>query len=140
MKAVFQYISDCENKSTQKNTIISRPELKIRREVLDWSAYHAAAAAPRFWLNISVAIDPRLLKSKIWNLCKKSIFLFIFCSPGPIRLIVLINNSFSFKVLQFGNQWLDLHETYNIGGYNYYPQLKKVICTFSIFSGKWRPF
>ena len=83
--------------------IISRPELKIRREVLDWTAYHAAAAAaaaaPRFWLNISVAIDPRLLKSKIWNLCKKSIFLFIFCSPGPIRLIMLINNSFSFKAL-----------------------------------------
>ena len=41
--------------------IISRPELKIRREVLDWSAYHAAAA-PRLRLNISVAIDPRLLK------------------------------------------------------------------------------
>ena len=42
--------------------VISRPELKIRREVLDWSAYHAAAAAPHLWPNISVAIDPRLSK------------------------------------------------------------------------------
>ena len=42
---------------------------KIWREVLNWSAYHAAAttvctavstAVPHFRLNISVAIDPRL--------------------------------------------------------------------------------
>ena len=59
---------------------ISRPKLKIWRkiwrEVLDWSAYHAAAG-PRLRLNISVAIDPRLSKLKIWNLWKK-VFLFLY--------------------------------------------------------------
>ena len=30
--------------------------------------------ASRFGLNISVTIGPRLSKSKMWNLCKKSIF------------------------------------------------------------------
>ena len=55
---------------------ISRPELKIRRDLLDWSAYYATAAAavPRLRLNISIAIDPRLSKSKIWNLWKKKVF------------------------------------------------------------------
>ena len=43
--------------------IISCLELKIRWEVLDWSA-----GAPHLRLNISVAIDTRLSKSKIWNL------------------------------------------------------------------------
>ena len=47
---------------------------EIRREVLFWSSYHAAAAASRFGLNISVTIGPRLSKSKIWNLCKEEFF------------------------------------------------------------------
>ena len=90
----------CGNAGTS-GIFISRPELKIRREVLDWSAYHAAAAAaaPRLRLNISVAIDPRLSKSKIWNLWKKSIFLLIFFPSGVNRLIVLIVNSFLVKTL-----------------------------------------
>ena len=44
---------------------ISHPEFKIRREVMDWSAYHAATAAsavPRLRLNMSEAIGPRLSK------------------------------------------------------------------------------
>ena len=79
---------------------------KIRLEVLDWSMYHAAAAVPaavptavstavstavpclRF--NISVAIDPRLSKSKIWNLWKKYFIINFF----PLRTIRLIVNSF----------------------------------------------
>ena len=64
-------------------TLLSPAPNEIRREVLFWSSYHAAAAATesRFRLNISVTIGPRLSKSKIWNLCKKSIFLIIFFSP-----------------------------------------------------------
>ena len=48
--------------------IISHLELKIRQEVLDWSAYPV--------------MPPHL-----------------FYSPGPIRLIVLIVNSFLFKTI-----------------------------------------
>ena len=49
-------------------SFISRPELKIQLKVLDWSAYCLR-------LNISVVIDPRPSKSKIWNLWgEKSIF------------------------------------------------------------------
>ena len=44
-------------------------------------------------LNISVAIDPRLLKLKIWNLWEQKIlFEVMFFSPQPIRLIVLLVN------------------------------------------------
>ena len=47
------------------NILISCPELKICREVLDWLAYHAAAAAaPRLWLNISVASPKYSLKTR----------------------------------------------------------------------------
>ena len=48
------------------------PGMKIRWEVLDWSAYHTTvlAAAPRLRLNT--------LKSKIRNLWKKVFFLLIF--------------------------------------------------------------
>ena len=47
------------------------PGIENSAEVLDWSAYQAAAAAaaaPRLRLNISVAIYPRLSKLKIWKL------------------------------------------------------------------------
>ena len=58
--------------------VTSCQELKIRWEVLDWSAYHtAAAAAPRLRLNISVSIDLRLSISKIWNLWKKKKFFYL---------------------------------------------------------------
>ena len=77
------------------HVIISRPKI-FRREVLFWSPYHAAAAAAaassRFTLNNSVDIGPRLLKSKIWILCKKSIFFFVFFSSRLIRLNSLIDN------------------------------------------------
>ena len=53
-----------------------------------------------FKLNISFAIDPRLSKSKTWNLWKKKYFLLIFYHLGlPIRLIVLFVNSIFFKTL-----------------------------------------
>ena len=45
------------------------------------SAYHAAAT-PRLRLDISVAIDPRLSKSKIWNVCKKVFFIDLFPAWG----------------------------------------------------------
>ena len=72
------------------HVIISRPELKIRREVLDCSAYHAAAAAavPRLRLNISVAIDFQNRKFGIYG---EKVF-FKFSPPRPTRLIVLIVN------------------------------------------------
>ena len=57
--------------------IISRQELEIRQEVLDWSAYHtaiSATTAPHLRLNISIAIHPSLLKLKIWNLWGKKYF------------------------------------------------------------------
>ena len=84
--------------------LISRPELKIQREVLDCSTYHAAT--PRFRLNISVSIDPRLSKSKFWNVWK--LFLLVSFSPGLIRLNMLIDKSILFQ-----NHWLDLHQ--NVG-------------------------
>ena len=62
---------------------------------MDWSVYHAAVLHLR--PNISVAIDPRLLKSKIWNVWKESVFHSF--SPGPIRLMVFIANPFLFKTL-----------------------------------------
>ena len=40
------------------------------------SAYQTASSAPHFRLNIFVAIDPRLSKSKIWNLWGKKSILF----------------------------------------------------------------
>ena len=90
----------------QDSWFLSPAPNEIRREVLFWSSYHAAvsaaaaaAAASRFGLNISVTIGPRLSKSKIWNLCKKSIFLLIFFSPRLIRLIRLISNSDFFETL-----------------------------------------
>ena len=36
-------IPGCPRPSMGSALVISRPELKIRREVLDWSVYHAAA-------------------------------------------------------------------------------------------------
>ena len=107
--------------------IIFRPESKIRREVLDWSP--VPATAPLLMLNISIATDPRLSKSKMWNLWK-TVFFIKFFLPRPIRLIVLIVYSFLFKTLQFQNRWPDLHETENIDVYDYYPQHKEIFCSF----------
>ena len=73
---------------------VSRLELNIRRELLDWSAYHAAAAAACLRLNILVAIDPRLSKLKIWNLWEKKYFFIIFFLHRTIRFTVLIVNFF----------------------------------------------
>ena len=96
--------------------------------------------APRLRLIISLAIDPRLSKSKIWNLWKKGFFfLIISFTPWPIRLIVLIVNSFLFKTLYFQNRWLGLYETENVAVYGYYPQ-HEIFCSFWTFSEKWRPF
>ena len=83
----------CDTQAEESNLLSPVPN-EIRREVLFWSSYHAAAS--RFELNISVTIGPRLSKSKIWHLCKKSIFLLIFFSP---RLIRLISNSDFFETL-----------------------------------------
>ena len=74
--------------------VVSRPELKIRGDVLDWSSYNAAM--PHLKLNISVANDPRLSKLKFGIHGK---FLLIFFPPWLIRLIVLIVNSFFFETL-----------------------------------------
>ena len=57
---------------------ISHPELKIRREVLDWSVYHAVAAAPHIRLNISVAIDPRLFEIQNLESMGKYFFIIFF--------------------------------------------------------------
>ena len=41
-----------------------------------------------FRVKFCALFSTRLSKSKIWNLCKKSIFLLIFFSPRLIRLIL----------------------------------------------------
>ena len=53
----------------------------------------------RLRLNISLAINLKLSKSKIWNLWEKRYFLLIFFPPRPIRLIVLLVNSLLFKTI-----------------------------------------
>ena len=80
---------------------ISRPELKIRREVLDWSAYHARAHRRRraaqgliFQLLLTLAFGNKNLESM-----KAHVFLLILFLPGLIKLIVLIVNLFLFKAL-----------------------------------------
>ena len=52
----------------------------------------ASAAASNVDLNISVDFTPRLLKSNIWMICKKSIFSLKLFLPRLIRLISLIDN------------------------------------------------
>ena len=88
------------NKIVQLFVFTSRLELKIRWEVLDWSAYHAAAvlaAVHYLRLNISVAIDSRRSKSK-FGIYGKEVFFYYFFPPRPIKLIV---NQILFKTTQF---------------------------------------
>ena len=69
----------------------------------------------QFRLNISVSIDPRLLKLKIWNYGKEYYF---------------------YQFVFYLGRWLDLLETENVDVYGYYPQHKEVFHLFLNFIRK----
>ena len=54
------------------------------------------------------------------------VVLLIFVPPTPIRLIVLIQFCLNCSLK---NRWLDLHETENVGVYDYYPQ-HEIVCSY----------
>ena len=101
--------------------------MKIRRGVLDWSAYQAAAAAPRLRLDISVAIDPIGFRNQNLESIEKNVFFVIF-SPGPMKLCYMIIHislkPYSFKTIG----WTDMK--LKISVHNDSPQHRRLFDRF----------